>query len=69
MRFRPPLPGCRRCGHSYCGEGRFEVPGHGLPLEQYPEQVWKRFIFEQQAVAEEVGASPVALTPEEAAAN
>ncbi len=40
--------------------------GHALPLERYPEVVWKRFIFEQRAVAEEVGADVVVFEPTEA---
>jgi hypothetical protein len=27
-------------------------------LESYPPQVWKKFIFDQDAVAKEIGASP-----------
>jgi hypothetical protein len=37
--------------------------GHALPLERYPALVWKRFIFDQRAVAEEVGASPIQFEP------
>jgi len=40
--------------------------GHALPLERYPRVVWKRFIFDQAAVAEEVGADAVVFEPEEA---
>jgi len=42
--------------------------GHALPLERYPAAVFKRFVFEQDAVAEEVGANAVRFTPEEAQA-
>jgi len=38
--------------------------GHALPLERYPEIVWKRFVFDQARVAEEVGASPIDFDPE-----
>jgi len=44
------------------------VGGHALPLERYPAVVWKRFVFEQEAVAAEVGANVVDFTPEEAQA-
>lgn len=37
--------------------------GHALPLERYPAVVWKRFVFEQQQVAEEVGANVVDFDP------
>lgn len=37
------------------------VGGYGLPLEEYPPQVWRRYCFEQQDVAAEIGASPVPL--------
>ena len=39
--------------------------GHALPLERYPRVVWKRFIFDQAAVAQEVGADRVVFEPEE----
>ena len=42
--------------------------GHALPLERYPEVVWRRFVFEQKAVAAEIGANVVDFTPEEAKA-
>ena len=37
--------------------------GHALPLERYPAVVWKRFVFEQRQVAEEVGANVVDFEP------
>jgi len=37
--------------------------GVALDLEQYPAEAWRRYCFEQQAVAEEVGATPVDLPP------
>jgi hypothetical protein len=37
--------------------------GHALPLERYPAVVWKRFVFEQRQVAEEVGANVVDFDP------
>ncbi|MCR9096015.1 MAG: alpha/beta hydrolase [bacterium] len=42
--------------------------GHALPLERYPEVVWRRFVFEQETVADEIGANVVDFTPEEAKA-
>lgn len=44
------------------------VGGHALPLERYPPVVLRRFLFEQRAVAEEVGATPVTFGPGEAKA-
>ena len=38
--------------------------GFALPLESYPPQVWKNFIFEQHAVAKEIGASPNSVDEE-----
>lgn len=32
--------------------------GSALPLESYPAEVWKSFIFDQTAVAKKIGASP-----------
>ncbi len=32
--------------------------GFALPLEDYPPEVWNRFIFNQEAVAEQMGAIP-----------
>jgi hypothetical protein len=32
--------------------------GYALPLESYPPEVWKKFIFDQSAVAEKIGAHP-----------
>ena len=32
--------------------------GLALPLESYPENVWKEFMFNQEAVAKKIGASP-----------
>lgn len=42
--------------------------GHALPLERYPEGVWRRFVFEQKTVAEEIGANVVDFEPTEAKA-
>jgi hypothetical protein len=44
------------------------VGGFALPLERYPAVVWKRFVFEQPQVAEEVGATPVEFSPASAKA-
>jgi acetyl esterase/lipase len=49
-----------RAGHLRGRDGE-RVGGFGLPLEEYPAEVWRRYCFEQLAVAEEIGASPVAL--------
>ena len=40
--------------------------GRALPLERYPRVVWKRFIYDQAAVAQELGADRVVFEPEEA---
>jgi hypothetical protein len=32
--------------------------GLALPLESYPENVWKEFMFNQESVAKKIGASP-----------
>lgn len=32
--------------------------GFALPLESYPPEVWRRFVFEQEAVAKKMGAFP-----------
>jgi hypothetical protein len=65
-------PGCVGC-HQFRGVGGralhlrakdgAPMGGHALPLERYPALVWKRFIFDQRAVAEEVGASPIQFEP------
>ncbi|HEX5067775.1 MAG TPA: alpha/beta hydrolase [Myxococcota bacterium] len=38
-----------------------QVGGYGLPLEEYPEEVWRRYCFEQPEVAALIGANPVPL--------
>ena len=38
-----------------------KVGGYGLPLEEYPAPVWRRYCFEQEQVAKEIGATPVPL--------
>lgn len=43
-----------------------KMGGHALPLERYPAVVWRRFVFEQKTVAEEIGANVVDFTPREA---
>ncbi|MBC8186851.1 MAG: hypothetical protein H8E78_01405, partial [Proteobacteria bacterium] len=40
-----------------------ETAGYALALERYPAIVWKRFIYDQPAVAKEVGASAIAFEP------
>jgi hypothetical protein len=32
--------------------------GFALPLESYPSDVWKTFIFDQEAAARKMGATP-----------
>ncbi len=44
------------------------VGAHALPLERYPAVVWKRFVFEQRAVAALVGANSVEFSPADARA-
>lgn len=58
--------GCIYC-HTFRGVGgaaghlRFRdgarIGGLALPLEQYPEKVWWRFVYDQKQVASEIGAS------------
>jgi hypothetical protein len=38
--------------------------GFALPLESYPPEVWKNFIFNQHAVAKKIGASPNTVAEE-----
>jgi acetyl esterase/lipase len=38
--------------------------GFALPLESYPLEVWKNFIFNQNAVAKKIGASPNTVAEE-----
>jgi arylformamidase len=52
-----------RAGHIRASDGEL-VGGFALPLEEYPAEVWRRYCFEQAAVAAELGVRPVALTPE-----
>jgi acetyl esterase/lipase len=40
------------------------VGGFGLALEEYPAEVWRRYVFEQKQVAAEIGAVPVPLEGE-----
>jgi hypothetical protein len=49
-----------RAGHIRARDGEL-VGGFALPLESYPPEVWRRYVFEQRAVAAEIGASPVPL--------
>jgi hypothetical protein len=52
-----------RAGHLRASDAA-EVGGFGLPLEAYPAEVWRRYVFEQKRVAAEIGADPVALEGE-----
>ncbi|TMB67487.1 MAG: hypothetical protein E6J54_20095 [Deltaproteobacteria bacterium] len=38
--------------------------GFALPLSSYPAEVWKSFIFDQNKVANKIGASPNMVVPE-----
>jgi hypothetical protein len=59
--------GCVYC-HSFRGAGaqsHHVLAGTGephggfaLPLESYPPEVWKTFMFDQEKVAKKMGASP-----------
>jgi acetyl esterase/lipase len=53
-----------RAGHLRARDGTL-VGGFGLPLESYPEGVWQRYCFEQDAVAAEIGATPVPFSARE----
>lgn len=44
-----------RAGHLKAVDGQLQG-GFALPLEEYPAEVWKRFVFEPEAAAELVGA-------------
>jgi arylformamidase len=67
------LNGCIYC-HSFRGVGpqshhvtASNSKPHGglaLPLESYPENVWKEFMFNQEAVAKKIGASPNIVSEE-----
>jgi hypothetical protein len=47
-------------GHLRARDGE-RVGGFALALEDYPPKVWRRYCFEQEDVAAEIGATPVAL--------
>jgi acetyl esterase/lipase len=53
-----------RAGHLRARDAGL-VGGFGLALEAYPPEAWRRYVFEQLEVAEEIGASAVVLAPEE----
>jgi len=38
--------------------------GEAIPLESYPPEVWRNFIFDQPSVAKKIGASPNVVAPE-----
>ena len=52
-----------RAGHLRARDAAL-VGGFGLPLEEYPAEVWRRYVFEQKRVAAEIGAVPVPLEGE-----
>ncbi|HVN38841.1 MAG TPA: alpha/beta hydrolase [Myxococcota bacterium] len=49
-----------RASHLRARDGE-RVGGYGLPLEEYPPPVWRRYCFEQAEVAGLIGANPVPL--------
>ena len=63
--------GCLQC-HSLKGNGARAhhlraadgqvAEAHGLPLEEYPRDVLRRFLFEQEAVAKSFGVSPLIVS-------
>jgi hypothetical protein len=52
-----------RAGHLRARDATL-VGGFGLALEEYPAEVWRRYVFEQKRVAAEIGADPVPLEGE-----
>jgi acetyl esterase/lipase len=52
-----------RAGHIRALDSRI-VGGFAEPLESYPAEVWRRYVYDQFNVAAEIGASPVVLRPE-----
>jgi acetyl esterase/lipase len=52
-----------RAGHLRARDAA-QVGGFGLALEEYPAEVWRRYVFEQRQVAAEIGAVPVGLEGE-----
>ena len=63
--------GCLQC-HSLKGNGASAhhlrasdgkvAEAHGLPLEEYPRDVLRRFLFEQEAVAKSFGVAPLLVS-------
>jgi acetyl esterase/lipase len=51
-----------RAGHLRARDGDL-VGGFALALEEYPPEVWRRYVFEQLDVAAEIGATAVVLDP------
>lgn len=56
-----------RSGHLRARDGELQG-GFALPLESYPPEVWKRFVFEQEQAAAMIGATPNPVRPEVAPA-
>lgn len=52
-----------RAGHLRASDAEL-VGGFALPLEEYPPEAWRRYVFEQAKVAKEIGATAVDLSPE-----
>ena len=50
-----------RAHHLRASDGKV-AEAHGLPLEEYPRDVLRRFLFEQEAVAKSFGVSPLIVS-------
>ena len=50
-----------RAHHLRASDGKV-AEAHGLPLEEYPRDVLRRFLFEQEAVAKSFGVSPLLVS-------
>lgn len=53
-----------RAGHLRATDGEL-VGGIAQALEDFPAEVWRRYIYDQLNVAAEIGASPAVLLPEQ----
>jgi hypothetical protein len=49
-----------RAGHVTAASGAFQG-GFGLPLESYPPEVWRRFIFDHETSARIINVRPNAV--------
>jgi hypothetical protein len=52
-----------RAGHLRARDAEI-VGGFAEPLESYPPEVWRRYVYDQTQVAAEIGANAVILAPE-----